>query len=138
MIAAGAALGVQLLQCLGQASERGVVVEGALYEAEPLRESVPDLLSEGCAGVLFHRIVDDLAEILVGPISSGETDKRERGGQQSAVAQVVDRRHQLLAGQIAGDAEDHDTAGARDPGHPLIALVAQRVTPVCHLAAASS
>ena len=47
--------------------------------------------------------------------------------QQPAVGQVVDRRHQLLGGQVAGDAEDHHTARARDARHPLVALVPQRV-----------
>ena len=43
------------------------------------------------------------AEVLVGPVPAGETDQCERRRQQAAVGQVVDRRHQLLAGQVAGD-----------------------------------
>ena len=79
MIAAGTALGVQLLQRLGQPTECGVVVEGALHEAEALGQPVPHLLAEWCAGMLLDRVIDDLAEILVGPIPSGEADQRERG-----------------------------------------------------------
>ena len=35
---------------------------------------------------------------------------------------------QLLAGQVAGDAEDHQSAGLRDPRKPPVLWVPQRVT----------
>src|SRR6202011_3532931 len=44
-------------------------------------------------------------------------------------AKLGDRRHQLLAGEVAGDPEDHHGARARDAGHALVPLVAQRVSP---------
>ncbi len=77
VIAAGAALDVEFVQGLLEAFERGVVVESALYEPEPLRQAVPDLLAERRAGVLFDRVEDDLAEILVRPIAAGEAHQRE-------------------------------------------------------------
>ena len=97
VIAAGAPLGVQLVQRLGELLERRVVVEGALHEPDPLGQPVPDLLAERGAGMLLDRVVDDLREILVGPVPPGEPDERERRRQQPAVGQVVDGGHQLLA-----------------------------------------
>src|SRR5699024_6667600 len=49
------------------------------------------------------------------------------GRQESTVAEVVDGRQQLLGGQIAGDAEDDQGAGAGDPGEAAIALEAERI-----------
>jgi hypothetical protein len=58
-------------------------------------------------GVLLHRVVGDLREVLVFPVPAGEPDQGEAGRQQPSVGQVIDGRHQLLAGQVAGDAEQH-------------------------------
>ena len=66
-------------------------------------------------------------EVLVGPVASGEADQREPRRQQAAVGEVVDRRHELLAGEVAGDAEDHQAAGPGDARQPPVARVAQRV-----------
>src|SRR5262249_14215033 len=60
-----------------------------------------------------------------------EPHQGERGRQQAAVGQIVDRRHHLLAGQVAGDAENHHAAGAGDSRQPLIPLVSQGVVPLC-------
>ena len=43
----------------------------------------------------------ELREVLVAPVAAGEAEQREVGRQQAAVGQVVDRRHQLLARQVA-------------------------------------
>ena len=51
------------------------------------------------------------------------------GRQQPAVGEVVDRRHHLLARQVAGDAEEHHAAGAGDARQPAVLGVAQRVGP---------
>ena len=98
----------------GEQVEGRVVVEGARHEPEALGERAPDLLAERGAGVLAHRVVDDLAEVLVGPVAPGEPDEREAGRQQAAVGEVVDRRHQLLAGEVAGHAEEHQRARPGD------------------------
>ena len=55
-----------------------VVVECALHEAEPLGQPVPHLLTKRGARVLLDRLVDHLAEVLVGPVSARETDEGER------------------------------------------------------------
>ena len=47
-------------------------------------------------------------EVLVVPVAAGEADEREPGRQQPAVGEVVDRRHELLARQVAGHAEDDE------------------------------
>ena len=73
MVAAGAALASRSVDGLREAVERVVVVEAALHEAEPLGEPVPHLLPERGAGVLAHRVVDDLAEVLVRPSRGGRT-----------------------------------------------------------------
>ena len=147
MVAAGAPLGIELLKCLGQPLERLSVIESALYEPDSLGQPVPHLLAVWRAGMLPDGVADELAEILVGPIPAGEADKGEVRGQQSAIGQVVDGRHQLLGGQIARDAEDHHTAWTRYARHPLVALVPQRIPPIraggliggcCHFFAASS
>ena len=60
--------------------------------------------------------VYDLAEVLRGPVPAGEADEREARREQPAVGEVVDRRHELLARKVAGDAEDHHAAGTGDLG----------------------
>jgi hypothetical protein len=127
VVAAGAAHLVELLDRLAQLRERGVVVEVAGHEAEALGQLVPHLLAERGAGVLLDRVVHDLREVLVGPVTAREADQREPRRQQPPVRQVVDRRHQLLAGQVAGHAEDDQAAGPGDPRQPPVLRVAQRV-----------
>ena len=61
------------------------------------------------------------------PSRGGRTRRGEPRRQQPAVGEVVDGRHQLLAGQVAGDAEDHQPARAGDAGQPPVLRVAQRV-----------
>ena len=130
MVAAGAADLVELLDGAPQLVERRVVVEVAGHEPEALGELLPDLLAELGAGVLLDRVVHDLREVLVGPVAAGEADQAEARRQQAAVGEVVDRRHHLLAGQVAGDAEEHHAAGAGDAGEPAVLRVAQRVVVV--------
>ena len=68
-------------------------------------------------------------EVAVAPVAAGEAEHHEAGRQQAPVGQVVDGRQQLLAGQVAGDAEDDERARLRDPGQPPVLRVAQRVRP---------
>ena len=98
-----------------------VVVEVAGDEPHALGELLPDLLAERRAGVLLHRVVDDLREVLVLPVAAGEPDEREARRQQTAVGQVVDGGHQLLAGQVARHAEDDQPGRPRDPREPAVA-----------------
>ena len=78
MITAGAPLGVEICQCLGQRCEGGRVVETALDKTDSLRQPVPHLLPEWRSGVFFDGVIDDLTEILVGPVATGEAHQRER------------------------------------------------------------
>ncbi len=96
VVTAGTAFGIEFLQRLREGAEGGIVVEGALNEADTFRQLIPHLLTERCARMLFHRVEDDLCEILVGIIAPGEPDQRETGRQQPPVREVVDGRHQFL------------------------------------------
>ena len=127
VVAAGTADPVQVADGLRELVEGVVVVEAARHEPDALRQLVPDVLAERRPRVLLDGLVDHVAEVLVRPVAPGEAGERETGRQQTAVGQVVDRRHELLAGQVAGHAEDHHAARARDPGQSLVPLVTQRV-----------
>ena len=72
MITAGAPLGVEIGQGLGQCCEGGRVIETALDETDSLRQPVPHFLPEWRSGVFFDGVIDDLTEILVGPVATGE------------------------------------------------------------------
>ncbi len=112
--------GAQPLECL-------VVVEGALDEAHPLDELLPDLLAERGARVLLDGVVHDLGEVLVLPVAAGEAHQGEARRQQTPVGEVVHRGHQLLAGQVAGDAEDDQARRPRDAREPSVGRVTKRV-----------
>src|ERR671910_684161 len=113
--------------------ERPLVVEAPGDEADALGQGTPDLLAERRPSPFTHRLVDDLAEVLVGPVPAREADEREPRREEPAVREVVDGRHELLASQVAGDTEEHQGARARDPREPLVPVVAQRVGPRGHL-----
>jgi hypothetical protein len=137
VIATGAPLGVQLLQCLGEPLVTLGVIEGALREANSFGEPVPNFLAERRPSVISNRFVDQLGEIFVRPVATCETDQCEIRRKQPAISQVIYRGHQLLACEVACDTEDDDRTRARDMGHPLVALVAQRITPRAHFLASS-
>ena len=121
VVAAGAAVLVELAHGAGELVEGVVVVEAALDEAEPVGQLLPDLLGERRAGVLLDGVVDDLGEVLPVPVAAGEADEREARGQQPALHEVVDGRHELALGQVAGDAEHDEAARAGDAGQPAVA-----------------
>ena len=127
VVAGGPAGLVELLDRTAELVEGGVVGEVARDEPEALGELLPDLLAELGAGVLLHRVVDDLGEVLVGPVATRVADQAEARRQQAAVGEVVDRRHDLLARQVSGDAEEHQAAGTGDAGEAAVLGVPQRV-----------
>ena len=129
-VAERAPITLELVGDLDHVVERIVVVDIALHEPETARDLAPGGLAKRRARVVLHRVVHDLHEVLVGPVTPGEPDEREPGRQQPAVGQVIDSRHQLLACQVAGDSEDHERARAGDPRHPLVARIAQRVAAI--------
>src|SRR5271166_323882 len=144
VVAADAALGVELLERLGQPPERVLVVELPAYEPQSIRQPLPDRLAKRGTAVPFDVIEYYLGESVVIPIAAGEAHQGEGRRQQAAVGQVVDGRHDLLMGQVAGDTEKHHGARAGDSGKSLIFFVPQRVMPLrgtsqsAHLAAESS
>src|SRR4029077_2664808 len=103
---------VELLQRLGQPPERGLVVELAPNEPQTVRQPLPDRLAKRGTAVLFDVIVYYLGESVVIPVAAGEAHQGEGRRQQAAVGQVVDGRHDLLVGQVAGYAEKHHGAWA--------------------------
>ena len=68
MVAAGPASLVQLGDGLREQVEGRVVVERAGHEAQPFGEGAPDLFTKRGAGSFPNRLVDDLAEVLIGPV----------------------------------------------------------------------
>src|SRR5690606_37691118 len=101
--------------------------EGALDEADAPGQLAPHILVEGGARVLFHGVVDDLGEVLVVPVAPRGADECESGGEESAVGEIVDGEHELAAGEVAGDAEDDEGAGAGEAAEAPIPVFAQGV-----------
>ena len=79
------------------------------------------------AGVILRAPSWPALEVAVAPVAAGEPEQHEVGRQQAAVGEVVDRRQQLLARQVAGDAEDDQRARFRYPRQPPVGGIAQRV-----------
>ena len=127
VVAHGAAFGVELVDGLLELAERRRVVEGPLDEPDALCELAPHVLVERGAGVLLDGVVDELGEVLVLPVASGEPDQREPGRQEPPVREVVHRGHQLLAGQVARHAEDDEGARPCDAVQPTIGRKPERV-----------
>jgi len=97
VVAHRAAFDVELVDGLTELAERLGVVELARDEPDALEQLRPRLLAERRARVLLHGVVDDLGEVLVLPVASGEADESEPGWQEPAVGEVVDGGHELLA-----------------------------------------
>ena len=107
MIAAGAALVVELVQRLLQAARTTSSSSNVPWTKRmPSFSRSQTSWRNGVRACACTASQHDLAEVLVVPVASGEPDQRERRRQQAAVGQVVDRRHQLL--------------GARSPVTPKI------------------
>jgi len=129
VIAARTAVAVKLGHGVGQAFECLRVVEGALHEADARGKLLPGRFLERRAAVRLHVLLDEILEMVFGPVTACEPRQTEARRQQAAVGQIIDCGKQLLAGQIAGHAEDHDAAWACDARQTQIARVAQRVRP---------
>ena len=97
------------------------------HELDVAGQPGPHLVAPRGAGVLLGRLAGQRLEVAVAPVAAGEAEHHEAGRQQPPVGQVVDGRDQLLAGQVAGHAEDHQRARLRDPRQPPVLRVAQRV-----------
>jgi len=122
-----APLDVELVDGLAKTSERLGIIELALDEADAFEQLLPGLLAELGPGVLLDRLVHDLREVLILPVAPGETHERESGRQQTAVGEVVHRRHELLARQVSRHAEDHQGARTRDAIESAILGIAEGI-----------
>ena len=60
-----------------QSLEGFVVVEFAANEPDSLEQLFPHLLAEGGTSVLGYRVMNDLGEVLVLPVASGESHQPE-------------------------------------------------------------
>ena len=127
-VAARAAGGVEVVDDPGQAPVGGVVLEGGEGdEAHAGGELLPDGRVPRGAGAGAHGGAHVVAQVLVVPVAAPHSHQAEAGGQQPAVGQVVDGREQLVARQVAGDAEHDQHAGVRDAGQAQIPGVQQGV-----------
>ena len=86
MIAADAALGVELVQRLGQPRERGFIIEVALHEPASLGQPIPDRLTERGAGVLFDELVDPLAKASSSQSRRANPTRAKVGGSKPRLA----------------------------------------------------
>ena len=105
MVAPRPALLVELIDRLAEPLERVVVVELALHEPDALRELLPDRFIKRGPGVRLDGLLDLRGEVLVLPLPAGKAHQRETRRQQPAVGEVIDGRHELLAGEVPGHPE---------------------------------
>jgi hypothetical protein len=115
------------LHGLGELVEGVIVTELARHEPDTLADLLPHRVPERGARVFLHGLVGELGEILVLPVAPGEAHQGEARRQQAAVGQVIDGWQQLLARQVAGDAEDDQHAWPGDPGNAPVTWIPQRV-----------
>ena len=115
-VAGRAPLGVEVVQALGQPIEAGVVAEVELVVGDALGQLGPGRLVDRLdARVLLHRGPDLGREGLVRIRPPGHGDQAELGRQQVRAPQLVEGRHDLAVGQVAGGAEQDEGARVRHP-----------------------
>ena len=120
MVAHGSTLAIQLVDCLFEPFKCCIIVECSRDKSDSLGQLCPDILVELGTCVFLDRVVNDLHEVLVVPIASGEPDEREAGRQQATIGEVIDGGHEFLTRQVAGHAKDDETRGS---GYPIEAVV---------------
>ena len=127
MIAARASVRIEFSDDLGQSLVGLRVAKVAGNEPDALGQLLPHLFTERRAGMFADGVVDDLGEVLILPVTPGKPHEGEAGRKQATVGKVIDGRHDLLAGKVACDAEEHHAAGSGNPGETLIKRIAQWV-----------
>ena len=75
--------------------------------------------------MLSHSVMHHLGEILIGPVAPGKPHQRETRRKETSIGEVIDRRHDLLARQVAGHAEEYEPAWTRYPRQTLVKRIAQ-------------
>jgi hypothetical protein len=108
-----AELGVERHESLAQYAEGVRVVEWRRDVGEPSRERLPAPLVQPVAGEPLDPGPGVFVETRVADVTPARTDDRAALRQQALVGQVVERRKQLTASQIAGRAEDDQRLGWR-------------------------
>jgi hypothetical protein len=111
--ALGAEFGVERHESLAQNAEGDRVVERRGDVGESSREGLPASLIQPVAGELLDPGPGAFAEARVADLTSARTDDRAALGQRALVGQVVERRKQLTASQIARRAKDDQRLGWR-------------------------
>jgi hypothetical protein len=127
MVALGALRIVQLLEGGLQHFEGLVIGKVTADDPHALVQLGPDFLAEGRPGMILDGLPGVVGEVFRRPVASREADESESGGQEAPIGQVVDRRKELLASQIAGHPEHDEGAWPCNAGQPAILRVAQRV-----------
>ena len=125
MVAAGAARVVELGDGVGQLAVGIGVVEGARDEAQSRAQLVPGSLVEAGAGVRLDGGAHVFLEVLRAPVAARKAGERERRVEQTTVGEVVDRGKELLAREVARDAEDDEATRWGDARKPAILGIAQ-------------
>src|SRR3954451_12556276 len=83
--------------------------------------------------MLLGGLTRECFELTDTPVTAREPEQYEARRQQPAVAQVIDRGNQLLAGEVTGDTEDDERAWIRHARQPAVAWVAQGIARPCGL-----
>ena len=107
-VAVRAPLPIHPLQLRGEPAIAVLVVEGHSYIRDAIGHALPDGVIDRLGAREFaHRLRHVRLEVRLGQGRVGHPDHAEPGRQVPVQRQVVERRHQLAGGQVAGGAEDH-------------------------------
>ena len=66
------------------------------HKPNTLHELLPDRLRPTRSGILLHCFIDDLLEVLLGPVPTRKPNEGEGRGQKTAVCKVVDSGEKLF------------------------------------------
>ena len=125
MVAAGSARAVKLGDGVGQLTVGVGIVEGTRDEAQARAQLVPRALVKAGAGVSLDGCAYVFLKVLGAPVAAREAGQGERRVEEAAVGEVVDRGKELLAREVARDAEDDEAAGRGDARKPAILGITQ-------------
>lgn len=107
MITLRSPLFIECIDSVTHTLERIIVVELALHKTDAPGELLPHRLVERSAGVGLHGFLDLGGEVRVTPLTAAETHQCEARRQETPVREVVHGGHDFLAGQVPGDAAEH-------------------------------
>ena len=112
-VAARAAFLVDFVETFGQLFVTGLVCELALMIEDRLRKHFPYFIAHRLARKFARGFFELAPELVVTFLSSREPDDRHRGWQVAIGSKVVKRWDEFALGEIAGRAENHNTARLR-------------------------